>query len=191
MKYRKEDLPKIIALSVVLVAALIWAAFATLKSYHHYVGGGPATARAPGTAGLTAPGQQGPKGSTTASSKMLAGLLTPVPPPNRDPFDPVIRPRWQQETASRPTVEEPKPAPSPLPVLPPLPGAAGVDKGVLHVTGIVLGAPSIVVLHRGDQPYIVKQGDYVEGSLRVESVTRNSVTLRDRQGTYVLRLGEQ
>jgi hypothetical protein len=190
MTFRKEDLPKIIALSLVLVAALIWAVFATLKSYHHYAGGGSATARAPEAKGPTAPGQPGPTGSAAAPSNMLAGLLTPVPPPNRDPFDPVIAPRWQQEATSRPTPEEAKPEPSPLPVLPPLPGAAAGEKGVLHVTGILLGAPPIVVLRRGDQPYIVKQGDYVEGGLRVESIRRDSVTLRDRQGAYVLRLGE-
>ncbi len=190
MQYRKEDLPKIIALSVLLVAALIWAVSATLKSYQRYAGAGSATGQAPGITGTAAAGRPGPTGPTTASSNMLAGLLTPVPPPNRDPFDPVIRPRWQEEAASRPTVEEPKPTPTPLPVLPPLPGASAGDKEALHVTGIVMGAPSIAVLHRGGQPYIVKQGDYVEGSLRVENVTRNSVTLRDRQGTYVLRLGE-
>ena len=184
MKYRKEDLPKIIVLSLVLVAAVIWAVVANVRSFQRYAGG-----RSPGTgaagAGTSAATQQAAPTSTATPPAMWAGLLTPVPPPSRDPFDPVIAPRWQRE-ASRSTPEPSTPAPPAA--VPPLPGSTVGDS--LHLTGIIYGPPSIVVIRKGEDAHILRQGDYLEGGLRVDNVTRNSVTLRDRQGSYTLRLGE-
>jgi len=187
MRFRKEDLPKIIGLSLVLVAAVIWAVVANVRTIQRYSGARAPAATAGGTETGT-PGQQAAGTQTGAPPAMWAGLLTPVPPPSRDPFDPVIAPRWQRER-STPAPQPSSTTPSPLPAPPPLPGSAAGDKGALQLIGIIVGQPTIVVMRRGDQPFFVRQGEYVEGELRVTNVTRDSVTLRDRQGSYTFRLG--
>lgn len=179
MKYRKEDLPKLIILSLVLVAAVIWAVLANVKALKRFSSAAAQQAAEQKRAATEAETSQ-------RAPRTLLAALAPVPPPTRDPFEPIIAPRWQRE--HRASSPEPRSARPPLPpTLPPLPGMA--DSEALHLSGIIYGPPSIAVIRQGEEAHILKQGDALPGGLRVETITRTSVTLRGRQGTFVLRLG--
>lgn len=179
MKYRKEDLPKIIVLSVILAAAVVWAVVANVKAIRQ--------SRARAEAMESAAGERAAADLRAARAETplkWAGLLTPVPPPSRDPFDPVIAPRWQRERRAAP--KQTKPAATPR-TLPPMPGSSD---SALHLAGIIHGQPTVAVIRRGEDSFIVEEGQYLEGGLRVESIAVNRIRLRDRNGTYTLRLGE-
>jgi hypothetical protein len=189
MKYSRQDLPKIIVLSIVLAGVLVYigVTYAKLSAKNkalleaeHRAHERAAAAYATAIA----------RASGAGPSPTVAALLNPTPPPQRDPFRPLIAPggyRQTQETARSEPTENTSSA------LPPLPGpetTAGRSSNVLRVTGIVVGRPSVAVLRRGEDVFIVQPGDVLNGGLRVQSVSRTSVTLRDNQRSYVLRLGE-
>jgi hypothetical protein len=192
MKYRKEDLPKIIVLAVILLGVLIWIGisyFREVRKLHAKMAAADQAIHAAERAQLK-PGAQ-----ETGLASTLANVIAQVPPPTRDPFDPIIPPRnLVAASTARQSLQPPKrETMAVLPTLPPLPnseasGAAG-DREALQLTGIIMGPPTIVVMRRGNDHYILHPGDLLEGRLRVESVGRNAVTLRDRQGSYTLRLG--
>ena len=179
MKYDKKDKTKII----ILVAALLvlWAVigirYVVLHRYWEAKAEeSRAHAHAAAPAAVADPSRQ---------SLRLAALVTPVPPPERDPFHPVIAPRRRgaAQPSAVPSVDQ---HPS-LPSLPPTPRASSRD--TLRVTGIILGNPNTAVLRVGDDHHVVQEGNLLTDRIRVESVDRTSVTLRDGQGTYVIRLG--
>jgi len=196
VKYQKEDLAKIIALSVVLCGVVVWIIVGYVQGSRKLQKKMAAAAEAHRKAHAAEVARPG--GQTTrriASARSVAGLMTPVPAPSRDPFRPIIPPRW---TATRATASGPantnREPPAALAALPPLAGGASAratrSRDVLQLSGVILGTPSIAVLRRGDEAYIVRQGDYIEGGLRVETIERTSVTLRDKQQKYVMRIGE-
>ena len=123
----------------------------------------------------------------------LAALVAPVPPPKSDPFRPLIAARssggGEQPAPSRKHPTETGPAP---PLLPPLPGsesssASGRDR--LQLTGIIVGTPSTAVLRLGEDHYVVREGDVLDTTLRVQRITKTTVILRDARMAYTLRLG--
>jgi hypothetical protein len=59
----------------------------------------------------------------------------------------------------------------------------------LQLTGIIAGSPSTAVLRLGEEHYVVREGDLLNGQLRVQQITKNSVVLREGRSTYTLRLG--
>jgi len=59
----------------------------------------------------------------------------------------------------------------------------------LYVAGIIVGTPSIAVLRHGERHYVVKEGDWLDERTRVQSVSRSTVTVREGNKSYVLRLG--
>jgi hypothetical protein len=59
----------------------------------------------------------------------------------------------------------------------------------LQLTGIILGTPSTAVLRLGDDHFVVKEGDLLDSTLRVQKITKTTVTLRDGRTAYTLRLG--
>lgn len=196
MKYNREDLPKIIVLGLVLVAliAYIGVSYSKLSSRYReqeakHRAQHPPTAGGQATAGT--PGNQAPM------TPAVAALIAPVVPPGRDPFSPVIPPRrWSSAPSAAASGGAKGGKKAPLaPVLPPLVGV-GVGTGtvsshdtVLALTGIILGPPTLAVLRRGEDHFIVKQGDQLPGRFRVQAITRTSVTLRDGKQEFVLRLG--
>jgi hypothetical protein len=184
MKYSKQDLPKILVLSAILLLVLVYIAvsYGRLSAQHRERIA--ARERAHQAAHQAAPAASQPQSAMAASA--ASALLTEVPAPESDPFRPVIaRPRsGSAATGSRPAEQ---PSEEPPTVLPPLP--TGTTE-TLHVTGIVMGRPSVAVMRIGEDHFIVEVGDTLSGGLRVQSIARSSVTLRDeQQRTYVLRLG--
>jgi hypothetical protein len=198
MKYRKEDLPKIIVLVIILVAVVIYIGVAYsrgMRKMHAQLEAAHRQLHAAQGAQ-----QRNPQQDRLAST--LASVVAQVPPPTRDPFDPIIPPRnVMGAQAARPSAGRPASRPSSgqtmamLPTLPPLGGSetsAGTpaSRDTLQLTGVIVGPPSLVVMRRGEEHYILHQGDVVEGTnLRVNAVTRDSVTLRDGRASYTLRLG--
>jgi len=120
----------------------------------------------------------------------LAALMTPVEPPKDDPFRPVIPPRSHTSAAQPPATPKKDPSES----LPPLWGDSSSSsrrsRNELHVTGIIQGSPSTAILRFGENHYVVREGDMLDNDLRILEIGRNSVTLRDGQSTYVLRIGQ-
>ncbi len=181
MKYDKKDKTKLIVLAAALL--VLWAVIgiryvvlhrhweAKVKAEESRTHAHPAAVANP-----------------SRPSLRLAALVTPVPPPERDPFHPVIAPR--RRGAAQPAAPRSVDQHASVPSLPPPPRAsAASSRNTLRVTGIILGHPNTAVLRVGDDHHVVQEGDLLTDQIRVESVDRTSVTLRDRQGTYVLRLG--
>jgi hypothetical protein len=190
MRFEKKDRTKIVVLLVVLVG--IWAVvgikFAVLS--REKKAAEAARAREQAKAQTTPAAAPAQAGALTSPTLRLAALMTPVDPPKSDPFHPVIPPRRQVQ-ASMETAASPKPAArtdDEAPVLPPLPGERN-GRNTLQVTGIILGSPSTAVLRVGDEHYVVHAGDYLDNDLRVQEITKDTVTLRDGRTSYTLRLG--
>jgi Tfp pilus assembly protein PilP len=190
MKYEKKDRTKVVVLLVVLVG--IWAVvgirFAVLTRERNVKQA--ARAREEAKAQATPAAAPAEARALTSPTLRLAALVKPVDPPKSDPFHPVIPPRRQVE-ASMAAAATPKPAArtdDEAPVLPPLPGDRN-GRNTLQVTGIIVGSPSTAVLRVGDEHYVVHAGDYLDNELRVQEITKDTVTLRDGRTTYTLRLG--
>lgn len=188
MKYNREDLPKIIFLSVILLGVLIFIGVRYAQvAGEHKARLAAQEARREAAEQAAQAAQASPVAQTAAA---VEALIRQVPPPERDPFRPVIPPRIRGTAATTQTPQQPDAPPTPpppvtpgAPDLPPLRGAA------LHVTGIVAGTPTVAVLRFGEEHYVVREGDVLNGGLRVQTIAASTVTLRDSQNTYVLRLG--
>jgi hypothetical protein len=203
MKYNKQDLPKIVALSVVLVGLIIYIGISYSReavSYRRRAAEHEATHAQQAAAGPNAARLPGANLSMPAGAQMsptVQALLTPISPPDRDPFLPVVaRPR---AFAALPVKSGAKARGSKRPseplVLPPLiEGASSQppfqrDSNALALTGIVLGTPPLAVMRRGTDHFIVKQGAELPGKVMVQAISRNSVTLRDGKRQYTLKIG--
>lgn len=192
MRYDKKDRAKIILLAVVLAGLWIFIGvrFALLARQHR----AKVRAQQQAQAAANAPAAPTPGGPGTSPTLRLTALVAPVPAPTSDPFHPLISPRsshsasTDQSAQTRRTSGPEQPA---SPTLPPLPGSGssygGGDRLIL--SGIILGTPSTAVLRMGDEHYVVKEGDLLDGSLRVQKITRTAVTLREGRTTYTLRIG--
>jgi hypothetical protein len=197
MKYDKKDRTKILVLVAVLVAvwAVIGIRFAVLSARHKAELARNAQTQAGGQQQSTpAPGGPGAQpGSGGSPTLRLAALVAPVSPPTNDPFHPIIAPRTSvARLAPEPSAgrrqQGPETAP---PTLPPMPGAdsSGRSGDSLQLTGIIQGTPSTAVLRLGDSHFVVKEGDVLDNSLRVQKITKTTVTLRDGRTSYTLRIG--
>lgn len=193
MKYDRKDKTKIIALVVILVVfwAFIIFEFTTLSRKTKAKLAAHERAHAAARAAQTQTGQQPTGAPITSPALRLAALVTPVAPPKNDPFRPIIQPRNQSQlnasVQSQTRREEASHAS--IPALPPMPDSRGGGKGALQLTGIIAGSPSTAVLRLGEEHYVVREGDLLNGQLRVQQITKNSVVLREGRSTYTLRLG--
>jgi len=191
MKYKQEDKAKIIVLSAILVCILVvvivrW--FKLSDEYQrkmllhqqtdHALQHAVAQYSAPDSAaGVLEAGQP-------ARSPLATALLAEVPPPERDPFYPIIPPHSRRASSSAAPSQEPS-SQSPGSELPFVLTPDG-GRQTLHVTGI---AGETAVLRHGEDHFIVQAGDFLDNRLRVTAVGRSTVTLQDNERTYVLRLG--
>ncbi len=196
MRYNKQDLPKIVVLFVVLTGLVVYigVSYARLASKYRKQEAEHIAAHARQDAAAAAtPG-------APLISPSIAALMAPVSPPERDPFLPVIAPpRSGYSTPVRTIRRLGHPsAPDPL-VLPPLtptvpgqppPFPATRDANALALTGIIVGTPSMAIMRRGQDHFIVQPGSELPGKVRVQAVTRNTVTLKDGNRQYTLRLGQ-
>jgi hypothetical protein len=189
MKYSKRDLPKIIGLSAVLlcIVAYIIVSYVRLSGeYRARMAAEEARHRS-----MHAALQAYTPASSAQATLAVAALISPTPPPTRDPFYPVIAPRRSgaaaRSAAISPAQEE---TPAPLPLVSEGDGLSSTrSRDALHVTGIIVGSPSTAVLRLGEEHYVVHEGDWLDARLRVQSIGSNTVTLRDNERTYRLRLG--
>ena len=66
----------------------------------------------------------------------------------------------------------------------------GPPPGVLWLSGIIQGEPTLAVLRRDSNRYRVREGDTIEGSYRVIAISSASVTLQRGGSKKVLRVGQ-
>jgi len=188
MRYSRSELPKIVGLSVVLVGLIAYLAVGYGKLLGRYQAeqAGHAAAHAAQAAVGPAGGQAAP--SQAQAPATAAALIAPAAPPERDPFEPIIPLGWPAQVSAQSARSQQRPS---LPILPALaPTRPGREAGALSVSGIVSGPPSLAVLRQGENHFIVRSGDGLPGRIRVVSIGKSTVTLRDGQREYVLRLGE-
>jgi hypothetical protein len=69
-------------------------------------------------------------------------------------------------------------------------GAQGPPPGVLWLAGVIHGSPKLAVIRRGQERFMVREGDSVGGIYRVSRITADTVTLQHGRRTLVLRLGQ-
>ena len=189
MKYHHKDKTKVIALAVILVVfwAFIIFEFTTLSKKTKAKLAAHERAHAAARAAQTQTGQQPTGAPPTSPALRLAALVTPVAPPKNDPFRPIIQPRNQLNANIQTQPRRQEESHASIPALPPMPDSGG--KGALQLTGIIAGSPSTAVLRLGEEHYVVREGDLLNGQLRVQQITKNSVVLREGRSTYTLRLG--
>ena len=196
MKHDKRDRVKILVLAVILIALWVFIGIrfvllskernAKLRAEREAT-----TAAQPG-ATSTPSGPTSQPQQPLSPALRLAALVAPVSPPKSDPFRPLIAPRFG--SSAQPAAAEKQPTEreeqQPPPVLPPLPSSEqGGGKASLQLTGIILGTPSTAVLRLGNDHYVVREGDVLQDSLRVQKITKTTITLRDGRAVYTLRLG--
>jgi hypothetical protein len=184
MTYSKKDRTKIIVLAVVLGTLWVFIGVRYLRLSQQWEQKVAEEHRKHEAAVAALQASQEP----VSAAARLAAMVQPVAPPERDPFHPVIAPRTR---GAAPAVEE-RPAEEvpPLPVLSNADASGRYDRTALHVTGIILGQPSTAVLRVGERHFVIREGDVLDGDLRVVSIGATTVTLRGRRNTYALRLGQ-
>ena len=69
-------------------------------------------------------------------------------------------------------------------------GAQGPPPGVLWLAGVIHGSPKLAVIRRGQERFLVREGESVGGIYRVSRITADTVTLQRGRRTLVLRLGQ-
>ena len=86
--------------------------------------------------------------------------------PAGDPFRALS---WQSIAAAEARKNAPPPAPPPPPQAPPLP--------FTYMGKLIEDGRIVVVLTQGDRNYVVRQGDTIDGTYRVDAVTEESLSL--------------
>jgi hypothetical protein len=97
---------------------------------------------------------------------------------NRNPFSP-----GDVEATSDLPPSDPGPG-SDLPPTPPDPMG-----GSLKLTGIVVGKPSVAIIHEDGERYFVRVGEQIGDAYRVQQIGRQQVVLVGQEGTVTLRMG--
>jgi hypothetical protein len=138
-----------------------------------------------------------------------AGALAPVTSESgaaREVDPPTEPAAGQSVSAPSRVVEAAPPARTPprpvaqggLPPLPPLghgPDAGNVEPGgpppdVLWLAGVIEGEPTVALLRRGENRYLVGEGDTIEDGYQVVKIATGSVTLRHGGRKRTLRVGQ-
>jgi len=188
MKYDKKAITKLVVLGVILLGLWVFIGIRYAKLSRHWKAKIAAQERAHAAAAASQRASS-EQGRTPEATSRVAALVTPVPPPQSDPFRPMIPPRSRRAAARSAAATSPE-TQGAAPFLPPPPSAASTsDRSSLHVTGIIIGTPNTAVLRLGDEHYVVREGYFLDNRVRVQTIERDTVTLQDSRGTYVLRLG--
>lgn len=194
MKLRKQDLAKIVGFSAALamLAVGIVVTCAEQPATPQPLAAEAAVAETPPALAADQPSEPEP--------------AQPEPPePAAEPAPEPAPPPASAQTAA---ASAPRPAPRPAlaravsaEYLPPfmLPSAdgggtatrpLGPPPGVLWLSGVIQGDPTVAVLRRGENRYHVCEGDLIEGRYRVISISNNSVVLRRGSTPQTLRVGQ-
>jgi hypothetical protein len=139
---------------------------------------------APETAAPEHPSEAAPPADTPPQE-----LTSPAPEPSAAPSRPASKPVVR--VASRASSDA-------LPPLPPLrygpesvsPEPSGPPPGVLWLAGVIQGNPTLALLRRGEDRYLVKEGDALDGGYRVAKIASSSVILQRGNRKQTLRLGQ-
>lgn len=88
--------------------------------------------------------------------------------------------------------EELPPFPKTVPPLgmSPMEPPSGPPPNVLWLAGVIQGEPSLAMLRRGDNRYLAKEGDVIEGRYRVVEISPSQVKLQRGGRRITLRLGD-
>ena len=183
MKLGRKDALKTVAFSVILTALIVSILIAGGREPGSKISAAPlpqrAAAEAPATPDVAAPEPQ------------PAQEAAPVVEPPSEPAAP--KPKAAATSSPRPRAA----APSSLPPLMPAVQAAGGSTaplgpppGVLWLSGIIQGDPTLAVLRRDASRYLVRKGDTIEGAYRVVEISSASVTLQRGGSKKVLRVGQ-
>jgi len=121
----------------------------------------------------------------------------------RDPFEPQTLPKLpgsdKNQTNTRPPIHT---AFTPLsPMIPILSGGSLMTRsGIndvqkdplkeLRLTGVVTGGAKLAIIRGGEnRRYIVREGQFIEGNIRIERISSDRVRVRLQDRIFVLRLG--
>jgi hypothetical protein len=201
MKLKRLGLPKIAAISAAFVMVVVGLVLCR-------VSGDPEAAAAldhTTTAALEA--SPGLEGTDTVADAPEAGPAEVAPATGEVVFARDAAPRAPSPSSPRaaaaPDLARPSQSARPAPTrsLPPLPppnweavsapsATLGPPPGVLWLSGVVQGEPQVAVLRRGENRYVVTEGDVFETSYRVVDISSNTITLQRGSRKQTLRVGQ-
>ncbi len=205
MKLKKSDWPKIAALSAALLMVAVGAVLSRVT-----VGQEASAAQENGAAALPREAE-----SVASSAAKSDALPAPSAEAGQDlGARPVASASTQQRDTPSADMSDParsasqaakKPAPArksrPSYSLPPLPPPdwdtvksaqepLGPPPGVLWLSGVIQGEPKVAVLRRGENRYLVREGDTIEDRYTVQQIGSNSITLKRGSRKLTLRVGQ-
>jgi hypothetical protein len=67
---------------------------------------------------------------------------------------------------------------------------SGPPPDVLWLSGVVQGEPRVAVLRRGENRYVVSEGDVFEENYRVLTISSNTISLQRGSRKRTLRVGQ-
>ncbi len=203
MKLHRKDSPRIAALAAALFMVGAGVFLCRLGSP---VASSTALAGAP-----PSPAQEHGRetAAPAAGSDLLSGESGPAPQSNsaqsqgRDdasqaaPSPPSVQVQ-RQTSAPRPAAAPRKPVPSgSLPPFQPAPyggrtsdAPPGPPPGVLWLSGVIRGDPSLAIIRRGENRYLVQEGNTIESGYQVVEISPDRVVLQRRGAKRVLRIGQ-
>ena len=66
----------------------------------------------------------------------------------------------------------------------------GPPPGVLWLSGVIRGDPSLAIIRRGENRYLVQEGNTIESGYQVVQISPDRVVLKRRGAKRVLRIGQ-
>ncbi len=181
MSYRKQDLGKIILLSVLIVAAVGFSLY-TVRGARH-TPRAPAPAAGPAATTASAAAQSKTAELFAARSNATAGLVARAQETN-DPFRPSVSAR------TRPGVPTIKPR-TPVSNVPPFTVQAAVarreDPG-FRLFGLVTGPAPVAGIEYAQHRYFARAGEALPDGWRVTRIANSRVTLAKGRMQVMLRM---
>ena len=198
---KRLTFPKIVALSVagVMVAVGLVVSYATENPPIIPDARGPVTVARPFDS--STPGPTVEPAKTEAAKQAGEVAEAPAPPAAKLP---ALYTAPAQESA-------PSPAPASKPISPRKPtsertlppfqppdwsavntpaSASGRAPSTLWLAGVIQGDPKVALLRRGEERYLVQEGETFDGVYKVARISTNSVTLQKGRRKLTLRVGE-
>ncbi len=201
-KMKQLSFPKIVALSVagVMVAVGLVVSYATENP--------PIVPEARGPVMATRPFDSSTPGPTVEPAKTevakQAGEVAEAPAPPTAKL-PALYTAPAQVSAPNPAPPPSKPTsprkPASERTLPPFQppdwsavntsvGASGRAPSTLWLAGVIQGDPKVALLRRGEERFLVREGETFDGVYKVARISSNSVTLQKGRRKLTLRVGE-
>jgi len=201
-KMKRLGIHKIVALSVsaLMVAVGLVVSYATENPPIAAAQRGPEPAARPSLRVAQRSAVDSPKAEVVKQAGAVAEA--PAPPVSKLPS---LYPAPSAEGALTPTPEVRKPVPvrkaAPDHTLPPFQppdwsvantsaATSGRSPATLWLSGVIQGDPKVALLRRGDERYLVREGETFDGVYRVVRISSNRVALQRGSRKLTLRVGE-